>query len=225
MVKFINIKNVVINHLAIAKHLSLIEEEDILRIKEMCEQVKKIAKPKALYKVAYINDRKENHLIIDTTAFDSRLMYENFKDIHRVFPFVVTCGIEVNKWANTIEDMFERYWADYIMEYILRNAIKDLYDDIKSNYDLKRLASMNPGSLSGWPIEQQQNLFELLEDNPKKIGIQLTKTFLMLPNKSVSGVLFPSSSNYVNCKLCERTNCPDRRAKFNAQIKEQLQGE
>jgi len=44
------------------------------------------------------------------------------------------------------------------------------------------------------------------------VGIELTESLLMVPQKSVSGVRFANAHDYVNCRLCPRENCPNRRA-------------
>ena len=47
------------------------------------------------------------------------------------------------------------------------------------------------------------------------IGVELTDTFLMLPVKSGSGLLFETEQSYENCSMCPRTDCPNRRAQFD----------
>jgi len=37
-----------------------------------------------------------------------------------------------------------------------------------------------------------------------------------VPLKSGSGIWFPSESHYENCMLCPRTDCPNRRAPYDA---------
>ena len=36
------------------------------------------------------------------------------------------------------------------------------------------------------------------------IGVTLTDTFLMLPNKTVSGIFYPTEVDFVTCQLCHR---------------------
>jgi hypothetical protein len=76
---------------------------------------------------------------------------------------------------------------------------------------------MNPGSadVEVWPIEQQAVLFRLLGDVETEIGVVLSDHMLMMPNKSVSGVFFPSHSGWVSCEACTRQGCVGRRAPFN----------
>jgi hypothetical protein len=47
------------------------------------------------------------------------------------------------------------------------------------------------------------------------IGVRLLDSMLMLPSQTVSGLLFETESDYVNCQLCPREHCPNRRAPFD----------
>jgi hypothetical protein len=79
---------------------------------------------------------------------------------------------------------------------------------------------MHPGSgdASVWPIEQQGPLFSLLGDVTGAIGVELTDSFLMVPNKSVSGVRFATEIDFRSCQLCHREGCPSRSAAFDPEL-------
>jgi hypothetical protein len=79
---------------------------------------------------------------------------------------------------------------------------------------------MNPGSgnRNFWPIGQQRQLFQLLGDVEASVGVRLTDSFLMTPNKTVSGILFPTDVPFVSCQLCTRENCPRRRAQYTGVV-------
>ena len=76
---------------------------------------------------------------------------------------------------------------------------------------------MSPGSGDAviWPIEQQRNLFALLGDGSQQIGVQLTDSCLMIPNKSVSGIRYPTEIDFHTCQVCHREDCPGRIAPFD----------
>jgi len=38
---------------------------------------------------------------------------------------------------------------------------------------------------------------------------------LMTPNKTVSGIVFPSEKAIRTCQVCKRENCPNRQAEFD----------
>jgi len=84
---------------------------------------------------------------------------------------------------------------------------------------------MNPGSgeVEVWPIEQQRELFSLFGDVRKQIGVELTDSFLMMPNKSVSGIQFPTETDFRTCQVCRRKNCPNRVAPFEQGLWKSIQ--
>lgn len=192
--------------------------EDGVRLKEMIEQAEKIGRPKVLYTLASIDSKPEDGVVLNGIKLSSHIMRVNFADINRVFPYVLTCGEELVEWAAGLEDMLEQYWADIIMEQALAAALNYFYNHLKEEYGLAKFKSMNPGSLEDWPISQQKQLFQLLGNVQRSIGVELTDSFLMLPMKSTSGIVFQTESSYENCQLCPREVCPNRRAKYNPQL-------
>lgn len=207
---------------AMKRKLRIEEPEDVELFTEMIQKATELANPKVVFGPAFITARHEDGVSIDSYRFYCKLMRNNLTDVNRVFPFAATCGRELYEWSESIDDFFIKYWADHIMEVILRNAIAVIYDTIRNKYGVTKIASMNPGSLDGWPIEQQDELFKLLENVQEDIGIKLTESYLMVPQKSVSGILFKSKSGYSNCKLCEMVNCPTRRESFESGLREKL---
>jgi len=189
--------------------------EDSKRLEELIREAEDIARPKLLYKTAYIDEKGEDSVTIEGIRFTSRVLRVNLDQVYRVFPYVMTCGREVEDWANQLEDFLERYWADKIMEAALASATKAFDEHFKENYPVGQTASMNPGSLEDWPITEQKSLFALLGDAFQKTGVELTESFLMLPVKSVSGIRVPTQTNYENCQLCPRQNCPGRRSAYD----------
>jgi hypothetical protein len=196
-----------------------------LRIKEGSEYVGKlqrlvneaqaIGKPKAFYKAAFIETKMDDQVVINGTVFTSRVLRVNLDKVYRVFPFVATCGVELEAWSSSIEDMLQKYWVDVIKEMALRKAIKHLQEHLIQHYSLVKMSRMNPGSLPDWPLQEQQPLFAILGKGTESIGIQLTDHCLMIPVKSVSGIWFPAEVSFENCRLCPREKCPGRRAPYD----------
>lgn len=191
-----------------------LEEE----IEPLLQAAPAVARPKAMYKVAFVESHDNGQVTIDGIRLTSRILSVNLEHVHRVFPFVVTCGAELEAWSEAITDPLLRYWADTVKELALSAAYRALDAHLKEVYELEHPATMNPGSLADWPVEQQRLLFALLDDPQQAIGVRLTESYLMVPTKSVSGIHFPSEDDYVNCALCQREACPNRRAPFEPEL-------
>lgn len=191
------------------------------RFTRLVEQAVQLARPKAAYGLSSIDERSDEAVIVDGVTLTSRVLSVNLAKVHRVFPFLITCGKELENWSQSVTDMLEKFWADAIMEDALRSALDALKASLAERYQLGHSAMMNPGSLPDWPIDQQQPLFHILGDLSEQVGVKLTDTFIMVPIKSVSGLLFPTEAHYENCQLCPRERCPGRRAPYDEKLYQQ----
>ncbi len=179
-----------------------------------------LARPRALYLTAYVTGRGEDWVEIEGHRFDSRVLQVNLEGTHRVFPYLATCGPELQEWAAGKEDMLERFWAEAIKEAALFCAMRALEDDLEQRYRVGKTAFMSPGSLKDWPIQQQRVLFDLFGPHKDAIGVCLTDSLLMVPTKTVSGIRFPTEVTFASCQLCPRENCPNRRAAYEPDLYE-----
>jgi hypothetical protein len=190
------------------------------RFARLVQEAEAIGRPKALYGVAYVDSKSDSRVVLDGIAFDSRVLRVNLEEAQRVFPFVVTCGIELHEWAAGQDDILQRYYADEIAEVALRQAMGVLKGHLDERYRLGRTSSMSPGSLPDWPIQAQRPLFALLGDVKETVGVRLTDSLLMIPSKSVSGIRFPTEQSFASCQLCPRGGCPNRQAPYDAELYE-----
>lgn len=187
-------------------------------VRRLAREATRHARPKAIYSIAYIEDRGDDFVITDGVRLSSRVLRVNLDGLQRFFLYVVTSGLELEGWANGHEDMLVRFYADAINQLVLRSAVDDFRERLRELYGLGQLSAMNPGSLDDWPLEEQSVLFGLLGDVAGAIGVALTDSLLMVPTKSVSGVFFPTEETFASCQLCPRESCPNRRAPYDAEL-------
>ncbi len=192
-------------------------------------QVEEIGRPKAIYRVSYIEERETDTVTVDDITLHSTAMRNNFDQIGRVFPFVATCGVEVDEILVEQGDILKQYWLNTIKLALLHASLEHLRQIIQNRYRLENISTMNPGSgeASVWPIKEQSLLFSLFGGTQiieQEIGVRLLPSYLMVPEMSVSGILFPSETNFFNCQLCQREDCPGRRAHFEPHLWENVQG-
>lgn len=187
-------------------------------LKRLVGEAQTMGRPKAIYRLGFIEEKGDDYVIVDGFRLTSRVLRVNLEQAHRVFAYVATCGMELQEWSNSITDMLERYWADSIKEMALGAAVRTLNEQIRQRYQPGATSTMNPGSLADWPLREQKALFALLGDPVDTIGVQLTASCLMIPNKSVSGIRFPTTESFESCQLCPREDCPGRRAPYDATL-------
>ncbi|KPL08228.1 hypothetical protein AMJ86_01500 [bacterium SM23_57] len=190
-------------------------------LNQLIDKAASIARPKAMYKIVTVEVLPGEQVLLDKQPFYSRILCINLRDVHRAFPYIITSGIELYQWKNTIEDPFTGYLADTITSYALLEARERLMSHLSDQYGLRKITTMNPGSLEDWPLQAQTPLFALLGDPREAIGVYLTASLLMIPRHTVSGILFETDTDFVNCQLCPRGNCTHRRVPFDPEKRSQ----
>lgn len=184
-----------------------------------------VGRPKAAYVVAFVEVRTGDDVQVDGVTFTSRTLSRNLESIDRVFPMLATCGRELDAVFPAQGDMLQEFWWDLIKTRLLMAANKQLTETLHRRFRLGKTITMRPGSgdASVWPIQQQHGLFALLGKAAGKIGVELTESCLMLPNKTTSGLLIPTEKDFKSCEVCHRKPCPSRHAPFNAELWDALQ--
>lgn len=187
---------------------------------ELVSVVQEIGKPKALYKVSFIDNKDSDSVTIDDVTFTSLALRKNLDSVNRVFPYIVTCGTEVDEIVIENGDLEKKVWLYYIKLNLLQTSIQYLIEQIERRYKVSDLSTMNPGSgdASVWPIEQLKGLFSIFSDVEGPIGVKLTESLVMVPEMSVTGILFASETSFQSCQLCHRAKCPIRRAPFSKEL-------
>jgi hypothetical protein len=188
---------------------------DASTLAALLDRVRPVAKPKAIYALCFIEERAEAAVNVGGVVFESRVLRVNLDGLHRVFPYIVTCGAELDDPRGLANDPLESYWLDEVRLAALGAGIEHLRQRIEERYQPGKLSSMSPGSLADWPISQQPKLFSLFGNVEAKIGVALTDSYLMLPLKSVSGMYFATETDFTSCRLCPRRHCISRQAAYD----------
>ncbi len=203
----------------LAKRLRIKEgSRHLPELAQVLETARAVARPKAMYRLAYVDEKTPDTVRVEGIILRSRILRVNLEAAHRVFAYIATCGMELQRWGDGLDDILHRYWADAIKELALAAAIQALTHHLSTCYELGRTATMAPGSLADWPLREQRPLFQILGDPHAAIGVELTDSFLMIPNKTVSGIRFPTEERFESCQLCPRDSCPGRRAAFEPDL-------
>lgn len=158
------------------------------------------------------------HLTIAGMEIASKDLQKNLAGCEEVFLFAATLGsgpdllirrASAQRMSDAViyqalsAEMVESY-CDQICAQLRRQAAEEgLY--------LKPRFSPGYGDLS---LELQKDLLRIL-DAPKKIGLTLTDSLLMMPSKSVTALIgltkIPQPDHEKDCAVCPRTDCEFRR--------------
>ena len=197
-------------------HMRQGSEDD--EVQSLIEAAQPLINVGAAYKVCYIEKKLEDAVEIDGIRFKSRVLRKNLDKVERVFPYVITIGDRLMEKARTFDDVLRQYYFDTIGIVALTAARKYFEDQLRSRYALGGMSRMSPGSLADWPIEEQRLLFSLLGDVEASIGVKLSVSLVMIPQKSISGIYFPTEISFYSCQLCPRKRCPSRQTDYNKEM-------
>lgn len=126
--------------------------------------------------------------------------------------FVATAGEAFNHWLEASKEDIVRHFIAHNIGSCLAEAAANymelcLQEELNTE-GLLRTNRFSPG-YCGWQVSEQQKLFSLFPVE-EPCGVQLTESSLMMPIKSVSGVIGIGSNvrrlEYT-CGLCELENC------------------
>lgn len=133
--------------------------------------------------------------------------------------FICTCGLEYEAYQQRLKaqnDMVRVFIADALGSVIAEKCADEMERNLQESIEKLGWHHTNrfsPG-YCGWHVSQQQKLFPLFKG--KTCGVRLTESSLMLPIKSVSGIIGGGKDvrrlDYT-CGLCQFEKCYKRKKK------------
>ena len=185
---------------------------------ELVEEARKIARPKALYKISHPRVIDDTTTEIDGIIFKSKVLSKLLNGPDIIIPYIATIGKELDALNAERGEMMKGICLEIIKTLALANASEYLTEYVKKKYKIPQIARMNPGSLEDWPITEQRAFLSLFDDVEGRIGVTLSGGGVLKPTKSVSSIIFPNESGFITCQICPKLDCPTRRAKYNPEL-------
>jgi hypothetical protein len=178
---------------------SLTEEED-RRIDEAIAEVIEAAQPKTVHRVFPIA-REGNSLSIPA---DIDLNYPDLQklliDSHDVLILAATLGLELDRRL--------RYYARIdaarlvLMDAAASAWVERVCDDLQEALPYDSYTFRFSPGYGDVPLAMQKQIVRVLE-TPKRIGMTLTRSLLMVPQKSLTGIIgIGGGPNKPTCKGC-----------------------
>jgi hypothetical protein len=189
----------------------------------LVEEARKIARPKAIYKISHPRVIDKATIEIDGVTFKSKVLSKLFTGLDRVIPYIATIGKELDALNAERGEMMKGICLEIIKTLVLGNASEYLTEYVKKKFNMPKISRMNPGSLDDWPITEQKAFLSLFDNVEERIGVTLSSGGVLKPTKSVSSIIFPNESGFITCQICPNLDCPTRKAKYNPELHRQYQ--
>lgn len=153
-------------------------------------------------------------------AFDmGKIIMNQLRGAEGYALFIATCGEAFERFQQQLKaegDMVRVFIADAMGSVIAEKCADEMEKNLQLSIDKlgwKHTNRFSPG-YCGWHVSQQQLLFPLF--NGQTCGVTLTDSSLMLPIKSVSGIIGVGEKvrrlDYT-CGLCNFEKCYKRKLK------------
>lgn len=194
------------------------EPDIVLRIKEIVNSLQQIITPKCCYSVLNVKKTdlykwqlKGNEMVYN---FHVGKIIDSYLDgVEQFAVFIISVGPEISEFitrSGDEGDLLGQFIADSAGSVIAELCVKAVGKELQKR-GLKHTMPYSPG-YCGWSISEQKELFRIFGVNP--IGVSLNDSFLMIPEKSVSGIYGIGSmveQQEYGCAICNNISCYKRR--------------
>lgn len=189
--------------------------EDInFLIKEVLNDLAGVCQARYLYTLLPGQKQSERSINISGIEFKTGKMITSYLDgVEKFCVFVATAGEEYVEYKSRLRnngDFIREFIVDAIGSVIAESCVSMISAELTEK-GLKHTYPYSPG-YCGWKLTEQTNLFSLLPESP--CGIELTDSCLMIPVKSISGVIATGDNvqkRDYGCAICENINCYKRK--------------
>lgn len=194
-----------------------VPEQLVNEIKEVLQEGEKlfgniIGGYRLIHEIKFLKD--EYQIIIKKIPFEiHKIIYSQIKKANSIAVFACSAGEQISIQSKKYIDQGD-HLRGYVYDVFGSVVVEAAMDKVQEKLKKKMLEHgenisnrFSPG-YCGWLVSEQKKLFSLLPKN--FCGISLTKSSLMKPIKSVSGIIGIGKemtySDYT-CNLCEMQNC------------------
>ncbi len=188
--------------------------EDVLALIEKCkDEMLSCSTFKACYDIFDLSLSNDT-LNFGNIETESKSLKKNLKDCKKAIVFVATIGISIDRVIRkySMTSPANAVIAQAVGAVMIEEWCDIFCERLKGEGYLRPRFSPGYGDFS---LEYQKNIFELL-DCPRKIGVSLTESWLMVPSKSVSAIVGISETDtkcrICGCESCDKTECEYRRS-------------
>jgi len=194
----LDIKNATLHYLGYNGQ-SLTDEED-RRIDEAIAEVIEVACPKTVHRVFPLSHVKENLTVPAELDLNYSSLHELLADSADVLILAATLGLELDRrlryYART--DAARLVLMDAAASALVERVCDELQEALP--YDSYTFR-FSPG-YGDVPLLLQKQIVRVLE-TPKRIGMTLTRSLLMIPQKSITGIVgIGGGPKEPTCKGC-----------------------
>ena len=193
---------------------SIPDTQYVKMIDEMIDELAGCCQPAYGY-VIHEGKRLDNRRLQvgDTILTPGAIITSSFREATHVAVFVASVGKGFDEWNEQnkqADDMIRLFFADSIGSVLAEACVAVMKERMQRDMEAQGLFvsnSYSPGYCD-WRLVEQQKLFAFFPE--QFCGVSLTESCLMLPIKSVSGIIGIGKDvkqRLYSCEYCTMTDC------------------
>ena len=189
-------------------------------VKLIIEKGLRMISPRVVYTFAKVKAIKDTRVLLDSGQYVKSIILADTLELGQtVALFVGTIGENLEQEASRQgkTSILNAWVLEQTGDYALRQTSAYVKARVEETLG-GNVSCFSPGTGTGklFSIDQQKVLFEVLDPH-KNVGVTLSPSFLMVPRKSVSGILAATRQEYDACQYCPRERCMNRRKSFSGE--------
>ena len=195
-----------------------VPDERILKlISEVSEELLGALRPARVYRIFPICEVTTDRVDFGFVSIEGKNLARNLKGCHEAVFLAATLGSKVEQLLAKYNRL--QVSRAVVLQAAASEAVEQYCDACEEEIrqQLPKDCYMRPRFSPGYgdfSLEFQKDMLQILEA-PKRIGLTLTDSLLMMPSKSVTAVIGISreaiNCSRRGCEICDRKDCPYRR--------------
>lgn len=179
-------------------------------IARILSELEKNCEVRAGYRIVSVTNREhmaDRLELADTVFTPGRILLSQLNGAQKVAIFVCTIGSSMEETAARLfreGDPVNGHFYDTVASVAVEKTATALHEVIElrmRSLGMRVTNRFSPG-YCGWPLADQQQLFRFFPDS--FCGITLTESSLMVPKKSISGIIGAGASVHKEPYFCDR---------------------
>lgn len=189
-------------------------EPFLAELEEVIAIGRNISKARALFRISdTVSIGKKEFSIYNVQFNCGSKIARQLKNAEQIIVFVCTSGHGITQQYKEYirtNELVKAYFVDILGNIVVEKAMDIIQGRISEEMKTRGINITNrysPGYCN-WNTDEQAKIFSILPDNP--CGVRLTQSSLMIPSKSISGVIGCGKNvkyTAYGCQLCELEMC------------------
>jgi len=188
-------------------------------INDHVDGAQQLVRPSYSYLISRVELVHGSSVLLENEAvFHSEVIARLLERAEEVAVFALTIGTELENEAARLAreglilqaTMLETIGSLYTEQ--LADWVETRIGDLARTRGLTTSRRLSPGHCD-WDVNQQKTVFRILKEDCTRI--RLTDSCLMIPRKSISGIIgigYSDITDYNPCKSCDKYDCVGRRS-------------